>query len=141
MEQTRSNFRRRTEALQQRTFDWACRILDVCPRHYPDDPSRMAWRQVIRSGPAASAILEEADEAFSDADFLYNMKRALKETKESRRWLRFILRCHLANHDRVGNLEDEASQLARIFATIYIKRKKRVDAEDQARRLVCRDRR
>jgi four helix bundle protein len=134
MDNQTSAFRQRTERVQARTFSWACRILELCPRHYPDDPSRMAWRQLIRSAPAASSILEEADEAFSDADFLYNMKSALKETKESRRWLRFIAQCRLANHDRLGDLEDESLQLARIFAKICINRKRNIDAE-KARRV------
>jgi four helix bundle protein len=134
MERTKSDFRKRTEQLQERTFEWASRIVDLCPRHYPDDASRTVWRQLIRSGPAASALLEEADEAYSDADFLFNMKRVLRETKESRRWLRFITRCHLANADRVGDLEDEANQLAKIFATIYINRKRHVDAKKAERK-------
>jgi four helix bundle protein len=123
----RSEFRKRTEQLQSRTFEWAARIVDLCPRRYPDDASRTVWVQLIRAATSASGILEEADEAFTDADFLYNMKRVLKETKEAHRWLRFIARCRLAHYERLGSLLDEASQLSRIFAKIYINRKKNVD--------------
>jgi four helix bundle protein len=128
-----SPFRQRTEKLQERTFEWAARILDLCPRRYPDDPSRIVWRQLIRAAPSASGNLEEADEAFTDQDFLYRMKVVLRETKESRRWLRFIQRCKLARHDQVAALEDEARQLAATFATIYMKRRKTLDA---AKRIV-----
>ncbi|HUE87669.1 MAG TPA: four helix bundle protein [Vicinamibacterales bacterium] len=103
-------------------------FLDLCPRRYPDDPSRTVWRQLIRAAPSASGNLEEADEAFTDQDFLYRMKVVLRETKESRRWLRFIERCKLARHEKVASLEDEARQLAAIFATIYTNRKKNVEA-------------
>jgi four helix bundle protein len=82
------------------------------------------WGQLIRAAPSASGNLEEAEEAFTDHDFLYRMKVVLRETKESRRWLRFIQRCKLARHGEVAPLEDEARQLAAIFATIYIKRKR-----------------
>jgi four helix bundle protein len=123
-----SPFRQRTEKLQERTFEWAARTLDLCARHYPDDPSRTIWQQLIRAAPSASGNLEEADEAFTDHDFLYRMKVVLRETKESRRWLRFIQRCKLARHDQIAPLEDEARQLAAIFATIYIKRKKTLEA-------------
>jgi four helix bundle protein len=117
-EQRQSPFGQRTEKLQERTFEWAARILDLCPRRYPDDPSRTVWQQLIRAAPSASGNLEEADEAFTDHDFLYRIKMVLRETKESRRWLRFIQRCKLARYDRVAPLEDEARQLAAIFATI-----------------------
>jgi four helix bundle protein len=86
------------------------------------------WRQLIRAAPSASGNLEEADEAFTDHDFLYRIKVVLRETTESRRWLRFIQRFKLARHDRVAPLEDEARQLTAIFATIYMKRKKTLEA-------------
>ena len=129
----KSAFRERTEQLQDRTFRWASRVLDLCPRRYPDDPSRTIWRQLIRAAPSASGNLEEADEAFTDDDFLYKMKVVLRETKEARRWLRFIEKCKLANHDKLGLLPDEAHQLASIFATIYINRKKNIDAKKAAK--------
>jgi four helix bundle protein len=132
-EQLKSPFRQRTEKLQERTFEWAARILDLCPRQYPDDPSRALWRQLIRAASSASGNLEEADEAFTDQDFLYRMKVVLRETKESRRWLRFIQRCKLARHQEVASLEDEARQLAAIFATIYVKRKRRIEAAEPRR--------
>ncbi len=131
---TKSPFRQRTEKLQERTFEWAARILDLCPRKSADDSSRVIWRQLIRAATSASGNLEEADEAFSDQEFLYKMKTVLKETKESRQWLRFIRRCGLQNSDQLGNLVEEAHELASIFAAIYIKRKRNVDARRSARR-------
>jgi hypothetical protein len=61
------------------------------------------------------------------------MKVVLRETKESRRWLRFLTRCKLVRHQAVGPLEDAASQLAAIFATIYVKRKKNLEAAKSPR--------
>jgi hypothetical protein len=81
----------------------------------------------------ASANLEEADEAASDDDFIYRMKLATREMKESRRWLRFISRCKLDQFTRVPTLEDEARQLASIFATIVIRTKERVAREKASR--------
>jgi four helix bundle protein len=119
----------RTEKLQERTFLFAERILNLCPRRYSDDPSRTMWRQLIRAAPSASGNLDEADEASSDDDFVYRMKVVLRETKESRRWLRFISRCRLQHHDRLGNLVDESRQLAAIFATIVKNVERRLEAE------------
>jgi four helix bundle protein len=104
-------------------------ILDLCPRHYTDDSSRTIWRQLIRAAPSASGNLDEADEASSDDDFVYKMKVVLREMKESRRWLRFIARCKLQHHDRLGNLVDEGRQLASIFATIVRNVERRLEAE------------
>jgi hypothetical protein len=41
--------------------------------HDKFQPSLVIWRQFVRSAPAASGMLEEADEASSDDDFIYKM--------------------------------------------------------------------
>ena len=115
---SKSAERIRTEKLQSRTFVFAKQVLDICPRRYSDDPSRILWRQLVRAAPSASGNLDEADEASSANDFVYKMKVVLRETKESRRWLRFIRDCKLQNHEQLGGLADEARQLCAIFATI-----------------------
>src|SRR5918995_957396 len=113
-----SDSRDRTVRLQQRTFAFAKRVLKLCPRRYDDDPSRVIWRQLIRAAPAASGILDEADEASSTREFVYKMRLSLREMKESRRWLLFIQQCRLQGHDRLDDLPAEARQLASIFGAI-----------------------
>jgi four helix bundle protein len=119
----------RTEKLQERTFSFATAILDLCPRAYVDDPSRVIWRQLIRAAPSASGNLDEVDEAATDKEFLYKMRVVLRETKESRRWLRIILRCKLQQHNHLGKLPDEARQLTLIFATIVRNLERRLEKE------------
>lgn len=108
---------------------FAKQILDLCPRHFSDDPSRVIWRQLIRSAPAASGILDEADEASSPNEFVYKIKLVLRETKESRRWLRFIAACQLQNHTKLGNLSNESRQLSSIFAAIARNAQRRMERE------------
>jgi four helix bundle protein len=127
-----SDSRARTLRLQQRTFDFAKGVLDLCPRRFADEPSRVIWRQLVRSAPAASGLLDEADEASSDAEFVYKMKSVLRETKESRRWLRFISACQLQNHGRLTQLPEEARELSSIFAAIIRNTRRRIESERAA---------
>jgi len=92
-------------------------------------PSRVIWSQLVRAAPSASANLEEADEALSDADFVFRMKVATREMKEVRRWLRFIEYCRLTSYERLGDLPDEARQLASMFATIVGNTRRRIERE------------
>ena len=96
-----------------------------------DVPSRELWRQLVRAATSSSNNLEEADEASSDADFIAKMKIALREAKESRRCIRFITGCRLANGVKVASFEDEARQIAAIFATIVINTKRRLENESR----------
>jgi four helix bundle protein len=121
--------RQRTLDLQKRTFEFAKRVVALSSSPQTTDAGRIIWRQLIRSATSSSANLEEADEASSDGDFVHKMKLTAREMKESRRWLRFIAACRLTNHSRLENLEDEARQLAAIFATIVVNTKERLERE------------
>jgi four helix bundle protein len=97
-------------------------------------PSQEAWRQLVRAAMGASGNLEEADEASSPADFVAKMKIALREVREARRWLRLVESCQLDHYQRVRGADDEARQLAAIFATIVLNVRRRLAAERAAAR-------
>jgi four helix bundle protein len=121
--------RQRTLELQERVFRFAKAVIDACPKGQVDVASRELWRQLIKAATSASQNLEEADEASSTADFIAKMKIALREAKESRRWLRFISECRLANGTAAASLCDEGRQIASIFAVIVINTKRRSQGE------------
>ena len=71
--------------------------------------------QLVRSGTAAAPNYEEACAAESKADFVHKMRICLKELRESRSWLRLILRSEMIPTDRLADLLDESTQLCNIF--------------------------
>ena len=111
-------------ALQQRSFDLACCVINAFPKQkFLDNASRIVWHQLIKAVTSSTFNLEEADAASSDADFLAKMRIALREAKETRVAIRLIVACQLAAHEAVGPYEDEARQMAAIFATIIVNKK------------------
>jgi len=116
--------RDRTLALQQRSFNFTCGVVNAYPRlSRLDDASRAVWQQLIRAASSATFNLEEADAASSDRDFLAKMRIALREVKEARVAIRIVVRCQLSAYEAVASLEDEARQLSAIFATIIVNKK------------------
>ena len=116
--------RERVAALHQRSFDLACGILRAYPKKpFLDDPSRVVWRQLVRAVTSANFNFEEAEAGSSDADFLAKMRIALREIKEARVAIRLIVACELAGHEVVCAYEDEARQMALIFAKIIVNKK------------------
>jgi four helix bundle protein len=71
--------------------------------------------QLVRSGSAPGAHYEEGRAAESRKDFLHKLGLSLKETRESRYWLRLIVKSNLLPDARMSELQDEASQLCRIL--------------------------
>jgi len=70
---------------------------------------------LVRCGTAAAPNYEEACAAESKADFVHKMRICLKELRESRSWLRLIVRGELIPPERMSGLVDECQQLCNIF--------------------------
>jgi len=116
-----SDARKRTLALQERALRFSAAVNTACPKRFHDIPSGTVWGQLVRAADSVSNNLLEADDASSRADFVHKMRLTLRETKESKQCLAKLRLSNLDGSARVGGLEQEADELAAIFATIVLK--------------------
>jgi four helix bundle protein len=130
-----SEARKRTIALQQRAIRFSVNICRSCPPAGLNIPSSVVWNQLVRAADGASNNLVEADDASSEADFLNKMRLALRETKEARTCVQKIKRADLANAGELvrRELEEEADELAAIFASIIMNMERRLAGRKAAR--------
>ena len=70
--------------------------------------------QLVRCGTSPAPNYDEACAAESKADFVHKISISLKELRESRNWLRLILRAELLPADFVKPILDECHQLCNI---------------------------
>ena len=112
--------RQRTLDLQDRALRFSNNVNQCCPISFTRVPCSIVWGQLVRAVDGVSSNLIEADDASSDADFLNKMRIALREAKESRAELAKIRMGPLDNHELTCEraLENEAGELAAIYATI-----------------------
>ncbi len=76
--------------LAERLFQFAVRVIKFL-RNLPDEPEFNNIRlQLSKSSSSSGANYEEAQAAFSKADFLYKIDTSLKEMRYSNYWLRLI---------------------------------------------------
>ncbi len=115
-----SDARKRTLALQDRALRFSAAVNAACPKQFHDVPSATVWSQLVRAADSTSNNLVEADDASSTADFVHKMRLALREAKESRQCLAKVRLGSLAGVEKIAGLEQEADQLAAIFATIVL---------------------
>jgi four helix bundle protein len=100
----------------ERLIDFAARVGKVVDA-LPD--SRMARHiagQFIRSGTSPAPNYEEACAAESRADFIHKLAICLKELRESRCWIRLMIKTEILPEQRLGELLDECNQLCNIIA-------------------------
>jgi four helix bundle protein len=71
---------------------------------------------LIRCGTSAAPNYDEACVAESRRDFAHKAGIAAKEMRESRGWLKFLVRTGLLSTSRVQPVVDEATELLRMLA-------------------------
>jgi len=103
------------EELSERLWRFAARIgkvVDVLP---DTRLGRHVAGQLVRCGTATAPNYDESCAAESRRDFVHKLGVALKELKETRGWLRFIVITELLRTKRITPLHDESQELIKIL--------------------------
>jgi four helix bundle protein len=74
-------------ALQTKSFAFAVRIVNLSRVLSTEKKEFVLSKQVLRSGTAIGALVREAEQAESKADFIHKMAIALKESNETEYWI------------------------------------------------------
>ncbi|MDD4890294.1 MAG: four helix bundle protein [Phycisphaerae bacterium] len=103
------------EALAERLLCFGVRVGKVVDALPDTRLGRHVAGQLVRCGTSPIPNYEEACGAESRRDFVHKMRVCLKELRESRAWLRFIVKAELLSERKLGELVEESDQLCRIF--------------------------
>ena len=101
--------------LSERLWEFAARIgqiVDILP---DTRLGRHVAGQLVRYGTSAPPNYDESGAAESREDFVHKLSIALKELRETRGWLKFIVKAALLPARQLTGLVDEAEQLCRIL--------------------------
>lgn len=104
--------------LEERLLNYAAEIVRLTERLPHSRAGNHVASQLLRSGTSPLPNHGEAQAAESRSDFIHKISICLKELRESRRWLRLILRIPLTREEnKTQSLILETEELIRIFAT------------------------
>ena len=103
--------------LEDRLLNFGARIITLTRSLGSDYAARHIGNQLLRSGTAPLSHHGEAQAAESPADFIHKLRLALKEIRESERWLKLIVRANILPDQKLTPLLDGTDQLIRIFVT------------------------
>jgi four helix bundle protein len=103
------------DELSERLLDFAVRAGKVVDGLPDTRLGRHIAGQLVRCGTSPPPNYEEACAAESRKDFIHKLSIALKELRESRCWLRMIVKAELLPAPRLENVLDEANQLCKIL--------------------------
>ena len=104
--------------LEERLLNFGARIIVLTRSLTGDYAERHIGNQLLRSGTAPLSHHGEAQAAESPADFIHKLRLALKELRETERWLKLIDRAAIISKiEKLNPLLNETDELIRIFVT------------------------
>lgn len=104
-----------SEELSDRLWDFAARIGKVVDALPDTRLGRHVAGQLVRCGTSSAPNYDEACAGESRADFTHKISIALKELRETRGWLKFIIKTRMLPAKRIDALLDECEQLGNIL--------------------------
>jgi four helix bundle protein len=111
---------RKGEELEDRLLDFAARVGKVVDALPDTRMGRHIAGQLICSGTSPAPNYSEACSAESRKDFIHKMAICLKELRETRMWIRLIIKSELLPTKRINFLLDECEQLNNIIGKSLI---------------------
>ena len=109
--------------LEERTAQFGEAIIEFV-KTLPKDPiNSQLISQIIRAGTSIGANYMEADGAKSKKDFRHKISICKKESKETKHWLRMIVKANPNRRDECQKLSREAQELTLIFSSILLPKK------------------
>ncbi len=105
--------------INERAFLFACRITELADRLYHQGgTARYVAPQLLRSGTAIGANLEEAVGGQTKPDFITKVCIAQKEAREAKYWLRLLHARQLVTGQKLEADIQEADELIAILTAI-----------------------
>ena len=105
-----------SDELLERLIDFAVRVGKVVDALPDTRMGRHVAGQLVRSGTSPAPNYEEGCAAESRADFIHKLSICLKELRESRCWIRLIIKTDMLPEHRMVELLDECNQLWNIIS-------------------------
>lgn len=107
--------------LEERTTDFAKRVIRLCKVLPKDTVNRRLVDQIVRSSGSIGANYREANEALTKKDRLFRLRIVRKEAKETQHWLELIQEANQELGERMRDLFEEVIALRNIFSAIITK--------------------
>ena len=104
--------------LQTKSFAFAVRIVNLHKFLCAEKREYVLSKQVLRSGTAIGALVREADQAESKADFAHKMAIALKEANETEYWLELLHETKYLDKTAFSSIRTDVVELLKLLTSI-----------------------
>lgn len=109
---------RNENIIEQKSFDFAVRIIKLYKYLSAEKKEFVLSKQLLRSGTSIGANVSEAERAHSKADFFAKMTIALKEANESYYWIKLLKATDYLAEIEYDSLSNDIDEIISILTSI-----------------------
>jgi len=109
--------------IANKSFQFAIRTVKLYKHLCAEKKEYTLSKQLLRSGTSIGANVAEAQQAQSRADFLSKLNIALKETSETKYWLRLLQATDYLTEKEAASMLRDCTELEKLLVSIIKKLK------------------
>ena len=102
------------------SFKFAVRIVNLYKYLKDEKKEYILSKQLLRSGTSIGANITEAQDAQSKKDFISKLSISLKESKETRYWIKLLIATNYLSkkHQNVMSIENDLDSIIKLLTSI-----------------------
>ena len=104
--------------IEEKSFHFAVRIVKLNQYLRTKKKEYILSKQLLRSGTSIGANVAESQQAQSRADFISKLEIALKETTETKYWLRLMKETGYLSESEFESIFSDCAELEKILVRI-----------------------
>ena len=111
--------------IEQKSFEFAKRIVNLSKYLVNEKKEFVLSRQITKSGTSIGANVAEAQNAQSNKDFISKITIALKETGETKYWLKLLHETDYITEKEYNSLFNDCEELYKMLSSIALTMKEK----------------
>ena len=104
--------------IETKSFDFAVRIVKLYKLLCEQRKEYILSKQLIRSATSIGANISEAQQAQSKADFISKLSISLKETSETKYWIKLLLATDYLSTKEADSLLNDCTEIEKLLVAI-----------------------
>ena len=104
--------------VEEKSFQFAVRVVKLCKYIRSSRHEKILTQQLLKSGTSIGANIAEAQHAQSKADFIAKLSIALKETGETKYWLRLLCATDYCTDVEFNSIFSDCTELEKLLVSI-----------------------
>ncbi|MBU0700462.1 four helix bundle protein [bacterium] len=104
--------------VKNKSFAFALRVVKLYQYLQDQKKEFVMSKQLLRSGTAIGALIREAEQAESKADFIHKQSIALKEANETDYWIELLHKAEYIDEKSYTSIKEDLTELLKLLVSI-----------------------